>query len=637
MIGNATPSPRSSRCPARSSSSSHVRSRSGYSPGGATCSASSPSSAVSSLTSRGPTSLDPRACTNTSRGSISGPRGEENAAASESYRELLEVATATRRLPRRARHDHRRPGPPRSPPGRVRHRGRPPEPSPRLVDRSAAPRTADGRTGQRRSARRPWDPTRAAPSHRPRRRHQHRVVGVDSSNASRSSRRAPPGRSRSTPTGDTSEPTAPFHRTWWIGTWPRLAQPPSWMEPFLAGGTITRTMTVVLVPVSTHQSRRRIERDLVKLESDASTKEEKGRRVDARHRRATQALLDREEELVAGYPEMAYAGLVTVSARDLDELEEHGEIIEQLARETGMDLRLLDARQDVALGRCAPARSRTPDLAGVMRPSLRLPFHRGTTAHVSSVYPFSVQASFGHEGTYVGLDLLAGGAEFCWDPFAAYANGLVTNPNGWVLGEPGNGKSALVKCLLWRQAAVYGHGPNGRWIAIADPKGEYAPLAEHLGLTTVRLSPGGTTRINPLAPGPGRGPRTRGQAGAASCRDVRRARRHRPRTAAQPTRGRRDLRGDRTPHPLATRRTHAGRRRPTRRRANRRDGRTTASLRRRCQRRCHAGRVRARQAPLPIAARHVRRSEHRAACAGTDPASCSTCPPSRSTPKLCRS
>lgn len=145
-----------------------------------------------------------------------------------------------------------------------------------------------------------------------------------------------------------------FHRTWWIGTWPRLAQPPSWMEPFLAGGGITRTMTVVLVPVSTHQSRRRIERDLVKLESDATTKEEKGRRVDARHRRAAQALLDREEELVAGYPEMAYVGLVTVSARDLDELESHSEIVEQLARETGMDLRLLDARQDLAWAAALP-------------------------------------------------------------------------------------------------------------------------------------------------------------------------------------------------------------------------------------------------------------------------------------------
>jgi len=145
-----------------------------------------------------------------------------------------------------------------------------------------------------------------------------------------------------------------FHRTWWLGTWPRLAVPPAWLEPFLSGGGVTRSMTVYFQPVSTYQSRRRIERDLVKLESDAITKEEKGRRIDARHRRATQALLDREEELVAGYPEMGYAGLVTVSARTLDELDEHSEIIEQLARETGMDLRVLDARQDLAWAATLP-------------------------------------------------------------------------------------------------------------------------------------------------------------------------------------------------------------------------------------------------------------------------------------------
>lgn len=136
------------------------------------------------------------------------------------------------------------------------------------------------------------------------------------------------------------------------------------------------------------------------------------------------------------------------------------------------------------------------------RPSLRLRYHQGTTAHTSSIYPFSVQGSFGSRGTYIGLDLLAGAGEFCWDPFEAYAAGLVTNPNGWILGEPGNGKSALVKCLLWRQAAVYGSGARGRWTAIADPKGEYATLAEHMGLTTVKLSPGGTATINPLSPGP---------------------------------------------------------------------------------------------------------------------------------------
>jgi hypothetical protein len=120
---------------------------------------------------------------------------------------------------------------------------------------------------------------------------------------------------------------------------------------------------------------------------------------------------------------------------------------------------------------------------------------------VTRPQPFSVQASFGHRGSYVGVDLLAGG-EFCWDPFEAYASGLVTNPNGWAIGEPGNGKSALVKCPKWRQAAIYGQDPGGRWIAIVDPKGEYATLAERLGLATVRLMPGGATRVNPLAPGP---------------------------------------------------------------------------------------------------------------------------------------
>ena len=162
------------------------------------------------------------------------------------------------------------------------------------------------------------------------------------------------------------------------------------------------------------------------------------------------------------------------------------------------------------------------------RSSLRLAYHRGTTAHVASIYPFSVQGSLGHRGTYIGLDLLAGGSEFCWDPFEAYAAGLVTNPNGWVLGEPGNGKSALVKCLLWRQAAVYGTGNAGRWMAIADPKGEYASLAEHLGLTTVIAESRRHGHHQPARPRPGRRARTRGPPGPAPCRDVHRTRRHRP-------------------------------------------------------------------------------------------------------------
>src|SRR5207302_3700900 len=37
---------------------------------------------------------------------------------------------------------------------------------------------------------------------------------------------------------------------------------------------------------------------------------------------------------------------------------------------------------------------------------------------------------------------------------------------------------------------------------VCDPKGEYRPLADALGLDALRLHPGGTTRLNPLDPGP---------------------------------------------------------------------------------------------------------------------------------------
>lgn len=150
------------------------------------------------------------------------------------------------------------------------------------------------------------------------------------------------------------------------------------------------------------------------------------------------------------------------------------------------------------------AERRTPSGAGgpSHRPRLRLPMHRGTTAHIVAAYPFSIDQGLGHEGEYLGTNLLAGHGGFVWDPFDAYSQGLTTNSNTWVLGEPGNGKSALIKGLLYRMAAVHGTGPDGRFIAIADPKGEYRPLAEALQIPIVRLEPGGSTRLNPLDAGP---------------------------------------------------------------------------------------------------------------------------------------
>jgi hypothetical protein len=128
---------------------------------------------------------------------------------------------------------------------------------------------------------------------------------------------------------------------------------------------------------------------------------------------------------------------------------------------------------------------------------LRLPRHRGTTANLSSAYPFAAEADLGAGGAYLGSNILTGGAGFAYDPFEAYRASLVTNPNVLIAGEPGTGKSATAKCLIYRACGAF-----GRWVAIADPKGEYGELADALGLDVIRLHPGGRARINPLDPGP---------------------------------------------------------------------------------------------------------------------------------------
>jgi hypothetical protein len=145
------------------------------------------------------------------------------------------------------------------------------------------------------------------------------------------------------------------HRTYWIAEWPRLTQHPDWMEPVLAfAGSGSRSLTVLFEPIAPSASRRRIDRDSIKLDTDASTRAERGRRVDGGHRRLQAAVAEREAELVAGYAEVAYAGLVTVTADDEALLQMAGDECEQIAREHGLELRPLDGRHDIAFAAALP-------------------------------------------------------------------------------------------------------------------------------------------------------------------------------------------------------------------------------------------------------------------------------------------
>lgn len=117
--------------------------------------------------------------------------------------------------------------------------------------------------------------------------------------------------------------------------------------------------------------------------------------------------------------------------------------------------------------------------------------HRATTATLQAVYPFVAEGGLGARGSYIGRDLYGG--SFCFDAFALYADGVLSNPNTLVIGAVGSAKSSLVKTFLLRQAVF------GRQAWIVDPKGEYGPLARALGTEPIRLAPGAGVTVNPLS------------------------------------------------------------------------------------------------------------------------------------------
>ena len=100
------------------------------------------------------------------------------------------------------------------------------------------------------------------------------------------------------------------------------------------------------------------------------------------------------------------------------------------------------------------------------------------------------EGGLGADGALIGRDLLGG--SFCFDPWALYRRGILTNPNLLVVGQVGRGKSTFVKTLVWRQVAF------GRQAWVVDPKGEYGPLARACGYEPVKIAPGGRLRLNPL-------------------------------------------------------------------------------------------------------------------------------------------
>jgi hypothetical protein len=145
-----------------------------------------------------------------------------------------------------------------------------------------------------------------------------------------------------------------IHRVYWIAEWPRLEVPADWLATLVLHPGGIRTLSIVCEPVAPSRSRRAIDREATRLASDEDQRTRRGFRIRAQHRRAETEVLAREQELVAGYAELTYAGFFTITAFDRDTLETQAGEWQQVAGQTGLELRPLDGQHDLGLGTALP-------------------------------------------------------------------------------------------------------------------------------------------------------------------------------------------------------------------------------------------------------------------------------------------
>lgn len=121
--------------------------------------------------------------------------------------------------------------------------------------------------------------------------------------------------------------------------------------------------------------------------------------------------------------------------------------------------------------------------------------YQGTTTQVCGLYPFASGSGAAPRGVPIGRHLYTA-EPVGLDPGEWVTTGLISNTGVWVQGQPGIGKSTIVKRLATGLSAF------GYYLAIpGDVKGEYSALVDSLGGRVWRIGRG-LHSLNPLDGGP---------------------------------------------------------------------------------------------------------------------------------------
>ena len=167
--------------------------------------------------------------------------------------------------------------------------------------------------------------------------------------------------------------------------------------------------------------------------------------------------------------------IIMVTAKDMEELESNTEAIEAVVRKHICSLSTLHFQQEKGLQSVLPLGNCTLKIRRTL-----------TTESTAVLMPFSGKEINNKNGKYYGLNALS-------NNMILFDRLQLKNPNGFILGSPGSGKSFSAKREMLNVFLATDDD-----IIIIDPEREYTNLVAALNGETIFVSPGSTNYINPL-------------------------------------------------------------------------------------------------------------------------------------------
>jgi type IV secretory pathway VirB4 component len=242
-------------------------------------------------------------------------------------------------------------------------------------------------------------------------------------------------------------------------------------------------LSIDVIPVPTDEAVREVENRLLGVETNITTwtrKQNQNQNYNVvvpydmeQQRKESREFLD---DLVTRDQRMMFAALTLVHTADtLEELDSDTEAILTTARKHLCQMSVLKYQQLDGLNTALPIGVRKIEALRTL-----------TTESLAVLVPFRVQEIMDKGGNYFGENTISHNMILC-------NKSNLLNPNGFIFGVPGAGKSFLTKQHITELALSTQDD-----IIICDPEREYMPLIHALGGTVIEIAAGSGHFINAM-------------------------------------------------------------------------------------------------------------------------------------------